>query len=451
MTNTELTQSPLRQGWQDLKIKHVIRRTYSGGTPPSGNDDYYTASDSGTSWMMISDLTRAPYVTYTKKRLTKAGLQAKPLAMVPSGTVVYAMYASVGAVATTAIDTTMNQAIIGLEPHPEKCLPRFLHLYLESIRPQVFVYTKSSTQANLNAATVLSLPLSLPTVEEQHLVVRYLDNAELRIQRAISVKRRLIHLLNEQKTSQVSKLLLGEPNADTWHGVLPEDWEQLPARSLFVERRQNNSPNLQMLSVTISAGVLLQEDLLKKHGAKKDQSNQDRSKYKVVKPGDIVYNKMRAWQGAAGVSKYLGIVSPAYIVQTPRTNKILSEYAGLVMRTPQFAKEAERWSYGITSDQWSLRPQHFRSIAFPVPPLEAQQQLVQLAETITQGYDRAVEAIESEITLLNEYRTRLISDVVTGRKDIRKQAAAMQDVDPAELQALYGAATEIEDGEEADE
>ncbi|MGO3680170.1 hypothetical protein [Brevibacterium aurantiacum] len=159
-----------------------------------------------------------------------------------------------------------------------------------------------------------------------------------------------------------------------------------------------------MLSVTIGRGVIPQADLLSST-SKKDSSNVDKSKYKLVEPGDVVYNKMRAWQGAAGGSKYRGIVSPAYIVMSPRD--ALTEYMHHVVRTPQFAKEAERWSYGITSDQWSLRPEHFKMIRFPVPPADEQAAIVKYLAHANARIDKAIAAKRRLIALLEEQTSSL--------------------------------------------
>lgn len=146
----------------------------------------------------------------------------------------------------------------------------------------------------------------------------------------------------------------------SWLGEVPAHWEVLPNRLLFAEVNDRDHPEEQMLSVTITKGVIRQQELLA-DTSKKDSSNLDRSAYKLVRPGDIVYNKMRAWQGTVGVSDYRGIVSPAYIVQRP-SEGVNTRYLHYLFRTPAFAKEAKRWSYGITSDMWSLRPEDFKVI-----------------------------------------------------------------------------------------
>ena len=160
-----------------------------------------------------------------------------------------------------------------------------------------------------------------------------------------------------------------------WLGEVPEHWEVVPNRTLFDEIKDRDCSDEQMLSVTIKRGVILQSTLLE-GTSKKDNSNLDKSNYKLVQPGDIAYNKMRAWQGAIGASPYRGIISPAYVVQRPRRQSSHPAYFHNLFRIPSFQKEAERWSYGIASDMWSLRPEHFKVIYSCLPPLSEQNAIV---------------------------------------------------------------------------
>lgn len=196
-----------------------------------------------------------------------------------------------------------------------------------------------------------------------------------------------------------------------WLGRIPVHWGVLPNRALFDEVKDRDYPNEQMLSVTIKNGVIRQAALLE-NSSKKDSSNLDRSYYKLVQPGDIAYNKMRAWQGAVGVSDYRGIISPAYVVQRPRSG-VNSLYFHHLLRTPAFAKEAERWSYGITSDMWSLRPEHFKMIYECLPPLHEQAAIVRFLNHMTLQVRRYVRAKQKLIELLEEQKHAIIHRSVT--------------------------------------
>jgi len=196
-----------------------------------------------------------------------------------------------------------------------------------------------------------------------------------------------------------------------WLGEVPEHWEVVPNRALFDEIKERDYPDEQMLSVTIKKGVIKQAALLEVT-SKKDSSNLDRSNYKLVQPGDIAYNKMRAWQGAVGVSDYRGIISPAYVVQRPRTGGN-SRYFHYLLRMPAFAKEAERWSYGITSDMWSLRPEHFKMIYACLPSLPEQTAIVSFLDYVDRRVQRYVGAKQKLIKLLEEQKQAIIRRAVT--------------------------------------
>lgn len=211
-----------------------------------------------------------------------------------------------------------------------------------------------------------------------------------------------------------------------WLGEVPAHWGVLPNRALFLEVRERDHPDEQMLSVTITKGVILQHDLLS-GSSKKDSSRLDRASYKLVQPGDIAYNKMRAWQGAIGASIHRGIVSPAYIVVRPR-NHNLPRYFHYLCRTPAFAKEAERWSYGITSDMWSLRPEHFKMIYSSLPPIEEQRAIVRFIDYMDRRIQRYIRAKQRLIKLLNEQKQATIHHAVTRGLDpnVRLKPSGME-------------------------
>jgi type I restriction enzyme S subunit len=197
-----------------------------------------------------------------------------------------------------------------------------------------------------------------------------------------------------------------------WLGCVPRHWPVLPNRALFAEVKERGYPDEEMLSVTITQGIIRQTALLT-DSSKKDSSRQDRSAYKLVQPRDIAYNKMRAWQGAIGASELRGIVSPAYVVMRLRNKENLQRYFHYFYRTPHFAKEAERWSYGITSDMWSLRPEHFKMIYTPQPPPEEQAAIVRFLDWANGRLERAIGVKRKVIALLNEQKQVIIHRAVT--------------------------------------
>lgn len=193
-----------------------------------------------------------------------------------------------------------------------------------------------------------------------------------------------------------------------WLGEVPEHWEIRRNLGIFDERKDVNQPDAELLSVTQDRGIIRQSEIT----AKKDSSNDDKRKYKVVKAGDLAYNKMRAWQGAIGISDYEGIVSPAYVVLTPRNNR-LSRYFHYLFRTDEFITEANRLSYGLCGDMNSLRYEHFKTSYSVIPPDEDIDRIVAFLDEKTAQIDSLIAKKQRQIELLDEQKAILINRAVT--------------------------------------
>ena len=199
-----------------------------------------------------------------------------------------------------------------------------------------------------------------------------------------------------------------KPSGVEWLGDIPENWDLCRNIGLFDERKEINQPDMELLSVTINRGVIRQEEITEK----KDGSNEDKSKYKVVRKDDLAYNKMRMWQGAIGRSEYEGIVSPAYVILAPRDN-LYSRYYHYLYRTGAFIAEANRHSYGLCLDMNSLRYEDFKTIYSPVPPRTEVERIVAFLNQKTAEINAAIAKKERLIELLNEQRSTQVNRAVT--------------------------------------
>ncbi len=189
---------------------------------------------------------------------------------------------------------------------------------------------------------------------------------------------------------------------------LPDGWQLLPNIAIFQERIERGFIDEELLSVTIGRGVIRQTDV----DIKKDGSNEDKSKYKLIKVGDIAYNKMRMWQGALGYSDYQGISSPAYVILKPKM-KINPRYFHYMFRAGFYIDYSKRFSYGIVDDQLSLRYTHFKRMYSIVPPLETQNTIVEYLDRKTTQIQDFIRKKERLIELLEEERSRTIERLVT--------------------------------------
>jgi type I restriction enzyme, S subunit len=150
--------------------------------------------------------------------------------------------------------------------------------------------------------------------------------------------------------------------------------------------------------------------------------------HKLCRPDDLVVNTMWAWMGALGVSSRMGIVSPSYGVHRPRaTGQLLPQFADHLLRTRKYVDEYIRQSTGIHSSRLRLYPDQFLNLPLLVPPLSEQAKILDAIARDAYATATAIARAQKEIALIGEYRTRLISDVVTGKLDARGTGLSLPD------------------------
>lgn len=275
----------------------------------------------------------------------------------------------------------------------------------------------------------------IPPPYEQVAIVRYLDHVDRRVRRLVRAKRKLIALLTEQKQAIIHRAVTRGLDPDVplkdsgveWLGEVPEHWEVQRGKYFFREVDERSSTGLEeLLSVSHLTGVTPR--------SQKNITMFKAESYvgsKICKPGQIAINTMWAWMGPIGVSRHHGIVSPSYhTYEQKQPARFAEDYLDLLVRTDVYKTLYRINSTGITSSRMRLYPEEFLNIEFLCPPLEEQNALLDLIQVETQANNDTVTRAEREIELLNEYRTRLIADVVTGKLDVRDAAAALPDIDP---------------------
>ena len=150
-----------------------------------------------------------------------------------------------------------------------------------------------------------------------------------------------------------------------------EPWEQRKLGDLFKERNERSEQG-DLISVTISQGVIKASDLDRDINSSVDKHN-----YKRVRSGDVVYNTMRMWQGACGHSPYEGILSPAYTVLIPGEDTLGKLFDYYFKRT-ELLQIFKKYSQGMTSDTWNLKFDILKHISLPLPSVEEQVEIAQL-------------------------------------------------------------------------
>ena len=332
-------------------------------------------------------------------------------------------------VTDSAPDLISGYHLALLRPRSEHTVGGYLFRALESngISRQFHVQARGVTRFGLTHVGIKSVWLPVPSLSEQIRIVRFLDHADRRIQRYIRAKQKLIGLLEEQKQVIIHQAVTGQIDVRTgkpysayttsgvgWLCKAPTHWGFVRNGRLFVQRNEIGFPDLPILEVSLNTGVRVRD--FDKSGRK--QAMLDRSMYKRTLKGDIAYNMMRMWQGAIGVTPVDGLVSPAYVVAKPLEGND-PRYFSALFQTSAYMVEVDRHSRGIVKDRNRLYWEDFKQMSSPCPPPDEQAAIADSLDRSAVIAGEGIERAERQIELVREYRRRLITDVVTGKLDVR--------------------------------
>ena len=197
-----------------------------------------------------------------------------------------------------------------------------------------------------------------------------------------------------------------------------EPYKQCHIGDIYAERSQRGASDMELLSVTMNDGVMPRSEI-----EGKDNSSEDKSNYKVVLTGDMVYNSMRMWQGANGISPCNGIVSPAYTVLMPKI-PISNGYFAAFFKSPNLINEFRKNSQGMTSDTWNLKYPQIETIKVCIPALSEQNRVADMLGTL----ERRIAKQAHLVDCLKKYKRGLISEILNQKIRITHEDEKWEEV-----------------------
>ena len=326
--------------WEQRKLGELV--IIERGGSPRPIDKFITKDENGLNWIKIGDAPeQGNYITQTAEKIKPEGL-SKTREVHP-GDLILSNSMSFGKPYIMAIDGCIHDGWLVIRDTKKRFDLTFLCTLLgtDSMLNQYKAMAAGSAVNNLNKELVGGTTVLYPDIKEQELIGEYFSHLD----HLITLHQRKICIFIKK---------------------MPIDWEQRKLGKVLKERTERAEGNEELLSVTISNGVIRQVDSDKRNIASEDKSN-----YKIVCKGDIAYNSMRMWQGAVGNSEYDGIVSPAYTVLVP-TEEANSKFFMELFKKESSLQIFQRWSQGLTSDTWNLKYPVLSSIQFCMPSVEEQ-------------------------------------------------------------------------------
>lgn len=405
--------------WETIKNKYLLKEMYSGGTPSATNDDFY--SENGIPFVSISDMSSIGYVRNTKKRVSKEGVADKNLKVLPIGTILYSIYATVGAISELKTEATISQAMLALALN--KTLNKEYYKYnLSAMKKHIFSNANGNTQFNLNAEKVSNFIFVFPPLPTQHRIADYLDDKCAKIDAIIAREQSVIEKLKDYKMSVITEAVTKGLNPNVpmkdsgieWVGKIPEHWGVTILSSLFREQKNKNKGLAENNLLSLSYGKIVRKNISTNEGLLPASFES----YNIIEKGHIVFrltdlqNDKRSLR--TGLCKERGIITSAYVTLAPRVNDS-SSYMHYLFYSYDICKVFYGMGDGVRQ---SMNYSDLQKICVLRPAIDEQCRIANYLDTKCSKLDRAIDKKQSLINKLTEYKKSLIYEVVTGKKEV---------------------------------
>jgi len=416
--------------WEMRRGKWIFRKV---DRPVQDSDEVITCFRDGV--VTLRKNRRVRGFTESLKEIGYQGIRRGDL-------VIHAMDAFAGAIGVADSDGKGTPVYSVCEPEPMANAHYYAYMLREMARSQwIQALAKGirerSTDFRFDGFG--SQPVPLPPLSEQAAIVRFLDYMDRRIRKYIRAKQKLIKLLKEQKQAIIHRAVTRgldpnvplKPSGNRWFPEVPCHWKVLPMRRVI--HSAIDGPHFS--PTYLDTGI----PFLSARNVKADEWNLESAKYisesdyknfsRRVRPeiGDVLYTK----GGTTGVARVVDLTFPFQVwvhiaVLTVNKGTIDPEFLAIVLNSPRCYEQSQLFTRGATNQDLGLG--RMQDIEFPVPPALTEQLAIvrYLRDVLRQVLD-TISHSHREISLLREYRTRLIADVVTGKVDVREAAARLSD------------------------
>ena len=396
--------------WEVKKGKYCLQCVQK---PVKKDDDVITCFRDGE--VTLRSKLREDGFTISMKEIGYQGIDVGDL-------IVHGMDGFAGAIGISDSRGKASPVLNVLETNNNK---RYIMYYLRSMAYNgIFLALSTGVRVrtcDTNWGKLRELPYIIPPKNDQDNIVSYLDSKCSEIDSLTDDIQSQIITLEEYKKSIISEVVAKglDSNVDMkdsgieWVGTIPKHWIVEKIKYHLQRKEPRNPGDVQVLSVYREYGVIPKDSRDDNHNV----TSEDTSKYKYVKPGNLVINKMKAWQGSLAISEYEGIVSPAYFIYHFIDDVFNKKYFHYLIRSC-YKDEFRRISTGIREGQWDLPSRDFENELVLIPPKNEQNDIVNYLDSKCSEIDAIIQTKKEQLDVLAEYKKSLIYEYVTGKKEV---------------------------------
>lgn len=417
------------EDWEVMKIKHICK-LYSGATPTTSNPQFWNGD---IKWVTPVDINEK-FILETARKITREGYESCGTNMVESNSIIMSTRAPIGKVAINKVPVCTNQGCKSIVCNQINV--GYCYYLLSTCTEELKFLGSGTTFLELSFSALANFEIPYPSTSEQQAIANYLDKKTAEIDKIIAEREKKIELLNELKSSIISRAVTKgiNPHAKMkdsgidWIGKIPEDWEVGRFKYSFKVRKGLTITKADLVDEGIpvisygqvhskdNPGTSLKESLLRYVPNKYLYSDKD----SLVCKGDFIF---------ADTSE--DIEGCGNCVYVDRNMELFAGYHSIIAKSIH-SDDCKFFSYLFLTDSWrkqirtrvsgvkvfSITQDYLKNTTLIIPPYSEQKAIVDFLDKKTLEIDSTIATIKKECILYKEYKQSLISEVVTGKRKV---------------------------------
>jgi type I restriction enzyme S subunit len=413
--------------WEVKDLKHELK-FQTGGTPSTKDSRFYEGENT---WVTIGDM-NGTVVMESSSLITNDGIKAANIPLTPKGSLLYSFKLSVGQVAFAGKDFYTNEAIASFLPSSKY----EIGFWFYALPFSLIHYANENIYGAklLNQELIKNAGLIIPSKEEQLAIVSFLDYKTGQIDSFIANRQKQIDLLKEQLHFKINQAITKGINSKTnfkqtdikYVPEIPEHWDIRKFKSLTSILTCGVAATPEYVDESEGVAFLSAQNCrpfamdLSKYNFIKPALHKQLTRYKKPQKGDVLVTRVGAGIGQACIIdtdlEFSVYVSLTHI----RPNKeMLSEYIVYFFNT-EYCYQLNHEGTVVAGGQGNLNVKNVERYRIPLPPIEEQKEIIAYLDNYRLEMDNLISKYQKQIDLMQEYRTSLISQAVTGKIDVRE-------------------------------
>lgn len=417
--------SEIPNEWEVKPIKYLINSIQTGTTPTTKNEEYF---DGEIQWFTPGDFVGNGELIESSRKISNLAIKDNEAKMFPENTIaIVGIGATVGKVAKMGTEGSFNQQVTGLVVDKGKLYSDYLYYWLDTNKEAIKKIANYTTLPIINNEFIKNYKCYVPNLNEQIQIANFLNRKISEIDSLIDDKKNLINLLEEKRQAIITEAVTKGLNPNVkmkesgveWIGKVPHEWEVKKLKYIGEAIiGLTYSPN----DVTDETGILVLRSSNVKHNqivfGDNVYVNIEIKDKLITKEGDILICSRNGSRALIGKNAYIskdneGLSFGAFMTMfRSRYNKYLS----YVFNSTLFKNQSGSF---LTSTVNQLTINNLYSFLIPIPTIEEQDIICSYLDVKTSEIDTLKTDIKLQIEKLKEYRQSLISEVVTGKIDVR--------------------------------